>query len=154
MIGKLHNLQKPLLCYRNHDAQVSMTLEARQSSIATSIRIKMLNKLLPNSKLSCNLFNFDYDLTKDSKFSDALIEKIGTIEQLKIANYKEKIFDEVLFTNEIDERKRELFIKFLHDPRSYNIKNCLSVSRIVLDKKINISNKVLLKYFIKSIINY
>lgn len=154
MIGKLHNLQKPLLKYRRHEAQVSVTSKAKQDLLSISIRINMLNSLLINDKITYNLFEFDDTLPSRTKLSDALIERIEKMHQLKTANRKEKQFDEVQFANKMDSHISQLFTKFLHDQRSYNLKNCFAVTFVFLNHIGYINKKVLFKYFVKTLINY
>jgi glycosyltransferase involved in cell wall biosynthesis len=151
-VGKLHNLQEVLLCYRIHDSQVSNTKSQQQSNNALDSQIHLLNHL--NLKLKDIEVSVLKKIHKGYEVFD--FEEIKTFRSLKkdlvLKNNIKAFFETVRFNEYLNDLEHKIFSRYFFKRDTFSIKVYLQYLSVRNNWKSNKYAYEELKFLIKSLI--
>lgn len=153
LIGKLHNLQQCLLCYRVHDSQVSSTRNKQQVQVAKNVRLKLLCSLENSiSQIQKNIYLKYIDGEQELTFDEfAILVDL----KMKLVNANINGFFNI-------DGFKSYWIQIESNFNSYYFKNTTSHSVLILKQYLSIFTKLdsrlkpieIIKLVVKSLLNH
>ena len=113
-IGKIENLQKPLLYYRRHSAQQSILRYETLLQAAVEIRLRQLNKLIIFTGKSYDVLFAIATLSKQAVLvnGDSMQKLVLLLSDMMNANILKKVYDTTLLNSYLRERWLFHLLKF------------------------------------------